>query len=37
MYGYTGFSCGSIRGTIALIPVQTMMEGGINKVSLDGR
>jgi 6-phosphofructokinase 1 len=37
MYGYTGFSIGSIRGSMAYIPVVTLMEGGINKVSLISR
>lgn len=37
MYGFTGFSTGSIRSSTAYIPVQTMMEGGSNRVSLKGR
>ena len=37
MSGYTGFSTGSIRNSVCWIPVLTMMEGGINKVSIQGR
>jgi hypothetical protein len=37
MYGFTGFSTGSIRNSTAYIPVQTMMDGGSNRVNLKGR
>ena len=37
MYGFTGFSTGSIRNSLAYIPVQTMMEGGSNRVNLSSR
>ena len=37
MYGYTGFSVGSIRSSLCYIPVLTMMEGGSNRVSLLSR
>ena len=37
MYGFTGFSTGSIKNSTAYIPVQTMMEGGSNRVNLKGR
>lgn len=37
MYGYTGFSIGSIRNSMCYIPVVTMIDGGCNKVSLDSQ
>jgi len=37
MYGFTGFSTGIVKDSPAYIPVQTMMDGGSNRVSLKGR
>jgi len=37
MHGFTGFSVGVVRNTIVYIPVITLMEAGINKVSLYDR
>jgi hypothetical protein len=37
MYGFTGFSVGTVRSTNCLIPVQTMIDGGTNKVSISSR
>jgi 6-phosphofructokinase 1 len=37
MYGLTDFSVGTIRNTNCLIPVETMIDGGTNKVSIKSR
>lgn len=37
MYGYTGFSIGSIKNSLCYIPVVTMIDGGSNKVNLESR
>ena len=37
MYGFTGFSVGTIRNSNCLIPIQTIIEGGCNKVQLSSR
>ena len=34
MAGYTGFSVGLVRNSVAYIPVTTLIEAGINRVSM---
>jgi 6-phosphofructokinase 1 len=37
MAGYTGFSVGIVRNAVAWIPVNTLMEAGINRISIIDR
>ena len=37
MAGYTGFSIGFVRNATAFIPVRTLIEAGINSVSMLSR
>ena len=37
MAGYTGFSVGIIRNTAAWIPVNTLIEAGTNRISVNHR
>lgn len=34
MAGYTGFSIGIVRNSTAMIPIRTLIEAGINRVSM---
>ena len=34
MAGYTGFSVGIVRNSLVFIPVKTLVEAGVNQVSL---
>lgn len=37
MAGYTGFSVGTIRNTVAMIPINTLIEAGVNRINLGER
>lgn len=34
MAGYTGFSVGSVRNAVVWIPVSTLIEAGVNRMSM---
>lgn len=34
MYGYTGFSVGVVRNAVAFIPITTLIEAGVNRISM---
>lgn len=34
MAGYTGFSVGIVRNTVAFIPITTLIKAGVNRVSM---
>jgi len=37
MAGYTGFSTGVVRNSVAFIPVDTLSEAGMNRVNMTDR
>jgi len=37
MSGYTGFSVGVVRNAVAYIPITTLIEAGVNRVSMTER
>jgi hypothetical protein len=37
MYGYTGFSVGVVRNAVAYIPITTLIEAGVNRISMIDR
>ena len=37
MTGYTGFSVGVVRNSVAYIPVTTLIEAGVNRISMTER
>lgn len=34
MAGYTGFSVGVVRNSVSYIPITTLIEAGVNRVSM---
>lgn len=37
MAGYTGFSVGVVRNAVAYIPIQTLIEAGVNRICMFDR